>query len=159
MSRMYIGKTTDMAHVHPAFVFPSKYIVPANSPGDLLHSFRVYFYIFSTRLECIFTSSPPVWSVFLHLPHPFGVYFYIFPTRFKCRFSDDPTPDNPVTGFSFEYIEYAQPVYSWSPSEVKNTLETSGEGVKNTLEASGEDVKNTLETGGEDVKTTLETSG
>ncbi len=30
-----------------------------------LHSFRVYFHIFSTRLECIFTSSPLVSSVVL----------------------------------------------------------------------------------------------
>jgi hypothetical protein len=33
--------------------------------GNLLHSFRVYFYIFSALFECIFTSSPPVSSVFL----------------------------------------------------------------------------------------------
>ncbi len=31
---------------------------------DILHSFRVYFYIFSTRFECSFTSSPLVSSVF-----------------------------------------------------------------------------------------------
>ncbi len=39
----------------------------------LPHSFRVYFYIFSTRFECIFTSSPLVSSVFLHLLHSFRV--------------------------------------------------------------------------------------
>ncbi len=33
--------------------------------GNLLHSFRVYFHLFSTRFECIFTSSPLVSSVFL----------------------------------------------------------------------------------------------
>jgi hypothetical protein len=32
---------------------------------DFFHSFRVYFYIFSTRFECIFTSSPLVSSVVL----------------------------------------------------------------------------------------------
>ena len=31
--------------------------------GDLLHSFRVYYYIFSTRFECIITSSQLVSSV------------------------------------------------------------------------------------------------
>ena len=45
----------------------------------LLHSFRVYFYIFSTRFECIFTSSPLV-----------RVYFYIFSTRFECIFISSP---------------------------------------------------------------------
>jgi hypothetical protein len=36
-----------------------------------LISFRVQVYIFPTRLECIFTSSPLVSSVVLHLPHSF----------------------------------------------------------------------------------------
>ncbi len=38
-------------------------------------SFRYAFWktIFSTRFECIFTSSPLVSSVFLHLPHSFRV--------------------------------------------------------------------------------------
>ncbi len=40
---------------------------------DVLHSFRVYFHIFSTRFECIFTSSPLVSSVFLRLLHSFRV--------------------------------------------------------------------------------------
>ena len=31
--------------------------------------------VFSTRFECIFTSSPPVSSVFLNLLHSFRVYF------------------------------------------------------------------------------------
>ncbi len=31
--------------------------------------------IFPTRFECIFSSSPLVWSVFYHLPHSFRVYF------------------------------------------------------------------------------------
>ncbi len=38
-----------------------------------IHSFRVCFYIFSTRLECISTSSPLVSSVVSHLPHSFRV--------------------------------------------------------------------------------------
>jgi hypothetical protein len=34
----------------------------------LFHSFGVYFLIFSTRLECIFSSFPLVWSVVLDTP-------------------------------------------------------------------------------------------
>ncbi len=40
-----------------------------------LHSFGVWFYIFSTLLECIF-----------RLLHSFRVDSYIFPTRFECIF-------------------------------------------------------------------------
>ncbi len=36
------------------------------------------FHIFSTRFECIFTSSPLVSSVFLHLLNSFRVYFFKF---------------------------------------------------------------------------------
>ena len=46
----------------------------------LLHSFRVYFTIFSTRFECITPSSPLVSSVLNHLLHSFRVYFTIFST-------------------------------------------------------------------------------
>ena len=81
-----------------------------------LHSFRVYFNIFSTRFECIFTSSPLVSSVFSHLLHSFRVYFsyhilrhsllctpkelvcghfldiqgHLFSTRFECNFTSSP---------------------------------------------------------------------
>ncbi len=41
-------------------------------------------YIFSTRFECEFTSSPLVSSVHLHLLHSFRVCIYIFSTRFEC---------------------------------------------------------------------------
>merc|ERR1719181_1726049 len=58
---IWIGKQTNMSNVHPAFVFPTKYIVPPDSP-------------------------------------------------------DDPTPNNPLTGFSFEYVEYKKNVYGWAPS-------------------------------------------
>ncbi len=34
-----------------------------NKGVDLLHSFRVYFYVFPTRFKCIFTSFPLVSSV------------------------------------------------------------------------------------------------
>ncbi len=54
---------------------------------DLLHPFRVYFCIFSTRFECIFASSQLVLSVFLQLLNSFRVYFCIFPTRFECIFA------------------------------------------------------------------------
>jgi intraflagellar transport protein 81 len=40
---------------------------------NLLHSFRVYFFIFFTRFECIFSSSSLVLSVFFHLLHSFRV--------------------------------------------------------------------------------------
>jgi hypothetical protein len=53
---------------------------------NLPHSFRVYFYIFLTRFECIFQSSSPVPSVFFNLPHSFRVYFSILLTRFECIF-------------------------------------------------------------------------
>lgn len=55
---VYIGKTTNMSSVHPAFHFPPKFIVPPDSP-------------------------------------------------------DEPTLENPVTGFSFEYLEYYSNIYSW----------------------------------------------
>ncbi len=42
-------------------------------------------HIFSTRLECIFTSFPLVPSVFLHLFTSFRVYFYVVSTRCECR--------------------------------------------------------------------------
>ncbi len=43
--------------------------------GYLLHSFGVYFSIFSTRLECIFPYSPLVWSVVFAFLHSFRVWF------------------------------------------------------------------------------------
>ena len=97
-----------------------------------LHSFRVWIYIFSTRFECEFTSSPLVSSVVLHLPHSFRVYFlrllhsfrvwiYIFSTRFEC------------TDFSRGICKMR--TMTWEkdytvPIRVKSTLETSGEDVK-----------------------------
>jgi hypothetical protein len=56
---------------------------------DLPHSFRVWFHIFPTRFECIFTSSPLISSVVSHLPHSFRVYFYNFSTRFECGFRSE----------------------------------------------------------------------
>jgi len=58
---LYIGKTTNMSNIHPAFTFPAMYQVPPDSP-------------------------------------------------------DNPTPDNNITGFAFEFVEYSQNIYSWAPS-------------------------------------------
>ncbi len=97
----------------------------------------MYFHIFSTRFECIFTSSPLVSSVDItfgtgELKGPQGVdTFTVGPYKVKKQ--------------TFALIE----------EEVKTTLETSGEDGKATLETSGEDVKTTLETSGEDGKATL----
>ncbi len=52
--------------------------------SHLSNSLRVYFHIFPTRFECIFTSYPLVSSVFSHLINSFRVYFHIFPTRLEC---------------------------------------------------------------------------
>ncbi len=78
---------------------------------------QFWVHMFSTRFECIFTSSPLVSSVFLgesepsqwalaearyqnrfmarndtkvHLLHPFRVQFYIFSTDFQCSFTSSP---------------------------------------------------------------------
>jgi hypothetical protein len=50
--------------------------MPKQWTNYLLHSFRVYFDIFSTRFECSFTSFPLVSSVVLHLLHSKRVYFF-----------------------------------------------------------------------------------
>ena len=50
-------------------------VILMNSRLNIPHSFRVQFYIFSTRFECSFTSSPLVSSVVLNLPHSFRVQF------------------------------------------------------------------------------------
>jgi hypothetical protein len=46
--------------------------------------------IFSTRFEFVFTSSPPVSSVVLHLLNSFRVCFHTFSTRFECVFISSP---------------------------------------------------------------------
>jgi hypothetical protein len=46
----------------------AKMIVCPRYTLGLLHSFRVWFHIFSTRFECSFTSSPPVSSVLFQCP-------------------------------------------------------------------------------------------
>ncbi len=58
--------------------------------GDLLHSFRVYFHVFFTRFECIFTSSSLVSSVISRLLHSFGVYFFqgLLETDNRRKFND-----------------------------------------------------------------------
>jgi hypothetical protein len=72
---------------------------------NLLHSFRVYFSIFSTRFECILhvdevqrmlyvpwilrehqrTEYFCLGTTCTYLPHSFRVYFHIFSTRFECN--------------------------------------------------------------------------
>ncbi len=61
-----------------------------------LHSFRVYFYIFSTRFECTFTSSPLVWSVFFNRIILVNVYqqLSILLSIHKRRFTLRPFPYN-----------------------------------------------------------------
>jgi len=43
---------------------------------------------------------------------------FIFPAAFQVPpdSPDTPTPDNPVTGFAFEFVEYKRNIYAWSDS-------------------------------------------
>jgi hypothetical protein len=44
---------------------------------------------------------------------------FIFPKAFQVPpdSPDEPTPTNPVTGFSFEYVNYVQNIYYWADSD------------------------------------------
>ncbi len=159
------------------------------------HSFRVEFYIFTTRVEWSFTSFPLVSSVVSPLKnsglrackallsHGVAPKSLPNPTRFECSFTSSPLVSSVVSHLlhSFRvcfftqfllhvpqillqifialFIRFFKTVFHvfiafflsfQNRSDLKTTLETSGEDVKTTLETSGEDVKTTLETSGED---------
>jgi hypothetical protein len=90
--------------------------------SHLVHSFRVYFHIFSTRFECIFT---------------------IFSTRFECIFS----PRTKLSDFDYQPQGYAnrdgKALYEKNKDRavVKSFVTSPMKKVKSTLETSGEDVK------------------
>jgi hypothetical protein len=90
------------------------------SDDHLLHPFRVYFYIFSTRFECTFTSSPLVSSVLIHLLHSFRVYLYIFHTLFECTFTSSPL----VSSVFLQIIEYFTLLNVYS--DISSSLVLSG---------------------------------
>jgi hypothetical protein len=64
--------------------------------SNLLHSFRVKFHIFSTRLEWGFFifSTRFEWGFYFFSTN-FEWSFYIFPTRFECSFRQPCTPSGP----------------------------------------------------------------
>ncbi len=111
----------------------------------LLHSFGVYFYIFSTRFECIFFI--PIFQYRLNLSVRSAIMKNVIPNFDQLWRTHTP---------KWEKINFT---LETSGEDVKTTLETSLEDLKTTLETSVEDLKTTLETSGEDLKTTLEKGG
>ncbi len=80
-------------------------------------------YIFSARFECIFSSSPPVSSVFFHLLHSFRVFF--FSQVFQGSVHNNTMENLPHT-FSLLKSNAWLLILTIVPATV-NTLETSGE--------------------------------
>ncbi len=79
-------------------------------------------YIFSTRFEFVFSSSPLVSSVLLHLLHSFRVCFCIFSTRFESVFQYTNRDHYPNAEGS-----NGLKLHSFRVEKIKTTLVSSGE--------------------------------
>ncbi len=122
----------------------------------ILHSFRVWLYIFSALFECGFTYSPLFSSVALHILHSFRVQLYIFSTRFECSFASSPLVSSValhilhsfrvqlyIFSTRFECTIKGRPkdaLKTLLASDYSGTIKLFVKG-RTTLEMSGEDVK------------------
>ncbi len=97
-------------------------------------------------LSVIFTSSPLVSSVDLHLPHSFLVWICISSTRFECSFKSSPLVASVILGSEFKIdASYLGPTVAITQqlevSDYSKLHSKRVERCKTTLETCGEDVK------------------
>jgi hypothetical protein len=87
--------------------------------SDILHPFRVWFRMFSTRFECS---------------------FLIFPTRFECKFQKAESTLSQLKDLLLKVVG-SQSDVKLSSSAFAEMMKKRVETHKNTLETSGEDLK------------------